>query len=116
MERLEPILPAGFEELEHLAPAWALPTSQERFAKRVSSRMGELKAYYELVHPRAEEALALLDQQPLAELREPERRLMYLLLALVDVSLAIEVYGEPRLPLAPDPDRYSITMRKMVFH
>jgi hypothetical protein len=108
-------LPAGFEELEPFVAAWALPLNMARYTKRVTSTMAELQAFYDVVEPRAEEALRVLDTYPIAEIEGPEARLMYLLLMLIDVSLAVEVYRAPALPLSPAPERYAVKMERMFF-
>ena len=109
-------LPAGFEELEPFVAEWALPLNMERYTKRVTSPMEELQAFYDAVAPRAEEALQLLDTCPIAEIEGPEARLMYLLLMLIDVSLAVEVYRAPALALSPAPERYAVKMERMFFN
>lgn len=111
----EPLLPAGFQDLEALVADWALPANMARYIKRVNSTMPELQAFYDAVEPRAEDAIELLDQQPIGDIAGPEARLMYLLLMLVDVSLAVEVYKAPTLPLSPAADRYSVHMQRMTF-
>lgn len=112
----EPLLPAGFDDLAPFVADWALPTNMARFIKRVSSTMPELQAFYEAVEPRAEQAIEWLDREPIGDLAGPDARLMHLLLMLVDVSLAIEVYKAPVLPLSPAPDRYSVHMDGMTFN
>lgn len=109
------LLPAGYEELEVFVDAWALPDTMTRFKKRVNTPMEDLQAFYGAVEPRAQEALKLLDGYPIGEINGPEASLMHLLLMLIDVSLAIEVYKAPALSLSPAADRYSVKMDDMYF-
>ncbi|AYJ84880.1 hypothetical protein D3Y57_02070 (plasmid) [Sphingomonas paeninsulae] len=109
-------LPMGFEDLEPFVAEWALPLNMARYTKRVNSTMDELNSFYAAIEPRAEEALRLLDTYSIAEIEGPEARLMHLLLMLIDVSLAVEVYRMPALPLSPAPQRYAVTMDNMFFN
>lgn len=111
----ERLLPEGFGELERFVAEWALPLNMQRYTKRTRSTMEELQAFYDAVQPRAQEALALLDTHPIAQIAGPEARLMYLMLALIDVSLAVEVYRTPILKLSPAPERFAVVMERMTF-
>lgn len=55
------MLPAEFADLEPFAD-WCLPSEPERYAKRLASSMTEMKAFYDAITPRAEEALAFCDK------------------------------------------------------
>lgn len=57
------MLPTEFADLEPFAQ-WCLPTEPERYAKRLSSSMTEMKAFYDAITPRAEEALTYCDKFP----------------------------------------------------
>ncbi len=115
MSASEPTLPAGFEDLAPFVADWALPTNMARYIKRVHSTMPALQAFYNAVEPRAEQAIEWLDRAPIGNINGPDTRLMHLLLMLIDVSLAVEVYKAPTLPLSPAPDRYSVHMERMTF-
>jgi len=52
-----PTFPADFAELEPFAD-WSLATESERYAKRLSSTMDELQAFYDAAFPRLADALA----------------------------------------------------------
>jgi len=92
------LLPAQFADLEHLVPEWAIEDGHARYVKRVNSSMQELKAFYEQVFPRAEEAVAYVNafdyQQPLPEDAANLRNLLY---SLITVSLAVELWKQPRV-------------------
>ena len=92
-----PIFPAEFADLERFAD-WSLPTEAERYAKRLSSSMAHLQAFYDAAFPRLEEILATLDQLELKSLPEQETRLLWLSYSLVNVSFPVEVWRQPRVP------------------
>ena len=98
-------LPESFQSLE-LFSAWALATERERRAKRLSSSMEEIQAFYDALFPQLEAAVAYLDQFPLAELPAQAQPLYYLTLALVEVTSAVELYHHPHIFEAIEPDRF----------
>jgi hypothetical protein len=92
-----PVLPAEFPDLEQFAD-WSLETEAQRYAKRLSSSMDELQAFYDAAFPRLEAILALLDQFELKDLSEQCTRLLWLSYSLVNVSFPVEVWRQPRVP------------------
>lgn len=93
-----PLLPSQFAELEKYVAAWALPTRQERYDKRLASSMVELDAYYAAVAPRAEEGIDYLNGFDIDDLPEPELNLLRLLYSLILVSYAVNVFQQPSIP------------------
>jgi hypothetical protein len=91
------ILPTEFGDLEPFA-GWSLPTEKDRYAKRLSSSMDELQAFYDAAFPRLEDGAAYLDQFELDALPEDAKRLLWLFCALVTVSFPVEVWRQPRVP------------------
>ena len=92
-----PTLPSDFADLEPFAD-WSLETEAERYAKRLSSTMDELQAFYDAAFPRLEDAMAYLDQLDLGALPEDARRLLWLCYSLVNASFPVEVWRQPRVP------------------
>ena len=92
------LLPPEFADLEPFAADWCLPTERERFAKRMSSSMDEIQAFYDAFFPRAEEAIEYCDQFPLDELPEDAERLLQLLYSLVMASFPVEAWRQPHVP------------------
>jgi hypothetical protein len=92
-----PVLPPEFSDLEPFAD-WSLATEAERYAKRLSSTMAELQAFYDGAFPRLEAILASLDQFELKSLSEPWTHLLRLSYSLVNVSFPVEVWRQPRVP------------------
>lgn len=91
-------LPKDFADLQPWAEEWSIADGHQRYVKRVNSSMAQLKAFYQAVFPRAEAAIALIDQydyqQPLPEDVSHLRDLVY---SLITVALAVEVWKQPRV-------------------
>jgi purine-nucleoside phosphorylase len=92
-----PSFPADFTDLEPFAD-WSLETEAERYAKRLSSTMDELQAFYDDAFPRLADAMAYLDQLDLSALPENAARLLWLCYSLVNASFPVEVWRQPRVP------------------
>ena len=92
-----PTFPADFSDLEPFAD-WSLATESERYAKRLSSTMDELQAFYDAAFPRLADALAFLDALDLGALPDDATRLLWLCYSLVNASFPVEVWRQPRVP------------------
>ncbi|HWW53703.1 MAG TPA: hypothetical protein VNY84_08035 [Acidimicrobiales bacterium] len=92
-----PSLPAAFADLEPYAD-WALPSERNRYAKRLSSTMDELQAFYDAAFPRLETGVGYLRQVELAGISDEDRRLLWLFSSLVTVSFPVEVWRQARVP------------------
>jgi hypothetical protein len=91
-------LPQDFSQLEHLVEEWAIEDGHERYVKRVNSSMDEIKAFYDAVFPVAEEAVAYIDKFDYSEpLPDDVANLRNLLYSLITVSLAVELWNQPRV-------------------
>jgi hypothetical protein len=91
------VLPAEFADLEPFAH-WAIPTERARYAKRVSSTMDELQAFYDAAFPRMEDALRYLEPFEMDALSDDAKHLLWLYCAVVTVSFPVEVWRQPRVP------------------
>lgn len=92
------MLPERFSALEPFAAAgWCLATERERYTKRLESTMPELLEVYDAAFPRFREMVEHLDQFPLGDLPERERNLLYLVYALIQISLAVDMWGQPQV-------------------
>ncbi len=91
-------LPQQFSQLEHLVPEWAIEDGHERYVKRVNSSMDEIRKFYDEVFPHADAAVEYLNQfdyqKPLPEDAANLRNLLY---SLITVSLAVELWNQPRV-------------------
>jgi hypothetical protein len=91
-------LPPEFSHLDHLVEEWAIEDGHERYVKRVNSSMDEIKAFYDDVFPVAEEAVAYIDKFDYCEpLPDDVANLRNLLYSLITVSLAVELWNQPRV-------------------
>ena len=90
-------LPADFSDLAPYAD-WVLFSEAERYAKRLSSTMDEMQAFYDAAFPRLDDALAYLDRHDLDALPDDARNLLYLYCSLVNVTFPVEVWRQPRVP------------------
>jgi len=89
------LLPSGFAALEPFVATWAKPTVNERLDARCRSSMDDIRGFYEATIERAPEMLTYLDDFELDRMPEDAGRLMQLLLALAQVSVAVEIQGQP---------------------
>jgi len=87
-------LPESFQDLVPYL-AWSLPTDRERSAKRQSSTMAEINAFYQAMLPRMEEVLSYLALYPTEQVPPEVQGLLYLTLSLAKIAPAVEMYGEP---------------------
>ncbi len=92
-----PTLPAEFADLEPFSE-WCLEFERERYAKRLSSTMPELQAFYDAAFGRLEAAIEYLDQYPLDALPDDAKHLLWLCYSLVNVSFPAEVWRQPYVP------------------
>jgi hypothetical protein len=104
-------LPAEFRGWEPFAAIWGdFDTPEARHLHRQASRMEDLRAFYDAVAPRLEEALSYLDGFPMAApLPDKEARLYRTILGLAEAAVAVEIYGAPRVPYVPYPHRNGVT-------
>lgn len=87
----ETLLPQGFAALEPFVAFWAAPTLSGRDARRLESTEAQRQAFYAAARGIAPAALAYLDARPFAAYDEADHRLLDLMLALIHVSLAVEI-------------------------
>ena len=91
------LLPREFADLEPWAARWCLATEPERWARRLTTPMAELQAFYDAFFPRAEEAIAWCDRFPLDAMPADAERLLQFLYSLLMVSYAVEVWRQPEV-------------------
>ena len=91
----EKLLPKDFQDLEAFATYWALPTGNERADRRRESTMEQIQAFYDAILPRMDAVMEYLNTFAIDELPEEAKPLLYLSLALAEVSRPVELYGRP---------------------
>jgi hypothetical protein len=99
-------LPAGFEALEPFAATWAVAGAANRAERRMSSSEADRVAFFEAAKDLLAPALARLDEKPLDQFDEAERRLMDLMLTFAHVVFAVDVQGD-------DEPRHARSARRM---
>lgn len=90
------LLPSEFADLEPFAPTWCRATEAERWERRMASSMDELLAFYDAAFPRLEAAVEHCDQFSLDAVPPEIERLLQLVYSLVLVSMAVEIFGQPK--------------------
>ena len=91
------LLPDEFADLEPFSE-WCLRTEAGRYAKRLSSSMEEMQAFYDAAFPRLEEILTYLDKLELSSLPADADQLLLLCYSLVNISFPVEVWRQARVP------------------
>ncbi len=89
-------LPQEFADLERFI-AWALPTEQQRNAKRWECSMAEIGEFYEAMLEQIDAILGYLNQYALNDMPDDTQRLFHLALALAEVANAVEIYRQPEV-------------------
>jgi hypothetical protein len=89
------ILPEGFAALAPFHPYRGVSTTEERRARRDAAPMEDIQRFYVAMLEHAPAAIAHLKQFTLDTVPATSARLMELLLALMHVSMAIELHGQP---------------------
>jgi hypothetical protein len=96
------LLPSAFAEFEQYAQIWCLATECERWDKRVSSTMAEMREFYDAFFPRLEEAIEYCDKFPLDDLPDDAVHLLHLIYSLIMVAMSVEIMRQPRPTDAAD--------------
>jgi hypothetical protein len=86
----------GMKEFEGFAQNCCLPTEAERWNRRVSSSMAEMRQFYDAFFPRLEEAIDHCDKFPLDDIPEDAIDLLHLIYSLVMVVMAVEIFAQPK--------------------
>lgn len=102
---MQAALPEPFRDLEPYLD-WSLPTERERRDRRLASSMDEIEAFHSVMSERLEEIVVYLNQYPYAELPADAARLCDMSLALIEVSNLVEMYKNPAIMSAMDPNRF----------
>jgi hypothetical protein len=89
------VLPAPFVGLEPFAH-WALATEWERFMARESSSREDLQMFYDAMMPRMASIVEYLNRFPLDRMPDDATRLLQMALSVVEVSIATELYRQPK--------------------
>jgi hypothetical protein len=88
------LLPAGFEDLEGFVAEFSLPSERERYQKRLSLTLLELRVFYDAIMPRMDAVMDDLTEYPaddVPSLPEPIRNLYHLAQSYFEASHPIEL-------------------------
>lgn len=91
-------IPEQFSELSRFTAAWDHPGTNERYAQRLASSIGELEDFHGALRARLPEIKIYLDGKDFADYSDEDRRLARLVFAWVIVAEAVEVFKQPRVP------------------
>ena len=102
-------LPKEFQELQPFVADWALATRAERFKRRHTGNMEEIRAYYDVIMPRVQDIVAHLNQFPLDAIPEDSKPLLHMSLSAVEIARCVEIWDAPDNN-AFDPNRTIIDL------
>jgi hypothetical protein len=102
------LLPDQFQELNCFSEKWVLASERARNERRRSSTMEEIQTFYDAILPRMDEIITYLNQNPLNQLPDNARRLLYLALSFMEISPSVELFKEPDESGAFDATRFEI--------
>lgn len=91
-------LPEQFSDLEPFLAKWDLPGTNERYAQKLASTIGELEEFHGAVRKHLEQIKSYLDSKAFDEYSDADGRLARLAFAWVPVAEAVEVFKQPRVP------------------
>jgi hypothetical protein len=91
-------LPQEFSDLEPFVADWALPTRAQRYEMRLKKPYDDLVTFYDTIAPRAEQAIAYLNDLDINELPEDAEKLLHLLYSMILVSYSVNVFKQNRIP------------------
>jgi hypothetical protein len=92
------MLPSEFSDLEPFAEKWCLATETERWSERLASSMEELRAFYDAMLSRVQDAMTFCDKFPLDAMPDDAVHLLRLLYSFVIVSFPVELWGQQWVP------------------
>ena len=105
-------LPSQFVSLEPWREKWAKKHEQERRDARLASSIEELTAFYDVMLAGIDDIMAHLNKWALEDLPESERLLLRMCMSFMDISRAVEHWGEPDLPPTDSPDHVVKVVRE----
>lgn len=103
-------LPGAFADLAPWVERYALDTEQARNARRVTSELADLQAFYDAMLGRMDAVMDHLLTVPNDNPPAPERTLAALASTFMEVSLAVELFKSPTVPEGFDWRRFEILM------
>ena len=102
------MLPLGFEKLVPYVDYWDVPSMTERWERRATLPMDQIRSFYDDMLAHGDAALDLVAQYPMNDMPVDVARLARLMLAFMSAAVAVEVVGAPRDPYSPYPHNIRI--------
>lgn len=97
-------LPDGFESLLQFSQNWGnIQTQKDRYLKRQSSTIEELREFHSTASPLLGKVFDYLDSFEYGDLPPKEARLFRIMLGLIEAAQAVEIFGTPSVPYTPYP-------------
>ena len=90
-----PQLPKQFSSLQPFAEEWSLATREERYHKRTSTSMDDIKAFYDAVLPQLDTMVEHLNQHPIKDLAPEQKNLLRMAFSAIEISRSVEVWNAP---------------------
>ncbi len=101
------ILQSEFPDLAPWAVEWALPTENERSARRWRSSKSDFDGFYAAMLPRLPAVLVRLGMIPAKDIPPEARSLLYLAMAFAEASPHVEMYrGSAKVPHSFEAARF----------
>lgn len=91
-------LPPAFADLAPWAGTWVLPSERARRDLRCQSSMEALQAFYDAMLARMDAVIEHLNGFALDAMPQPERNLLDLARAFLEVAPAVELFHAPEVP------------------
>jgi hypothetical protein len=101
-------LPDGFRHLERFAD-WCVPHEKDRIERRVTVPFEEIRSFYDAMLPEVTGIVGYLRTRPVDQATPEDENLLFLVQSLIEISGAVEVYGENRITDGADPRLLSPT-------
>jgi hypothetical protein len=98
-------LPNGFEGLARFSN-WILATDAERIERRLTTPFAETQLFYEAMMAELDKIMPYLLGRPVADASPEDRALLHLTLSFVEISDAVDIYGQGAVTDGADLRRF----------
>ena len=88
-------LPDEFSDLQGFVSEWALEYRRDRYKKRYTSSIEDIRIYYDAIMPRMEAIVDHLNQFSVDDIPKASEPLLYMSLSGVEISRAVELWNAP---------------------
>ncbi len=99
--------PAGFGDHLDQFSAWAVSSDQGRIARRVDLPFEEVADFYHRLMPHVDAIMSYLRTRPVTDPSIEDINLVNVMKSLIEVSNAVEIYGQGGIPDAGDLRNYA---------